>query len=77
MKKESEETCEECGKKSCVCEDKKDSKTFDGKHVLGKKVKEKKRHIAEKMSGKKSLASTGRNEGENMTGNNTLERNRA
>ena len=72
-----EKSCEECGKKVCMCDDKKDSKTFDSKKVLGKKVKEKKRHIAEKMSGKRSLASSGRNEGEHMTGNNTTEWNRA
>lgn len=44
---------------------------------VGEKVSAKKRHIAKKMSGKQSLKSHGRNEGENMMGDNTTEWNRS
>lgn len=51
------------------------SKTFSQGHI-GKKASEKKRHIAEKMSGKQTLVRHGNNLGEAMMSDKNDDRNR-
>lgn len=71
-----EKTCKKCGKKPCHCSDK-TGEVFMEKKDKKRPLKEKKKEIAKKMSGKQSLKSHGRNEGEKMMGDNTTEWNRS